>query len=243
MQSEFDIISKWCHDNGFVINAKKIKLMHIRPTHLGSSNIIKTYTKIFALQGVRDSDIELATRYKYLGITIDEHLKWHWHIDEIQKKLRCSSYALNQLRFCSSAVIMKMVYHSLVESHLRYGITAWGMSTHCSRLQKSQNRILKMFKNREVFLNINNLFIISTLNEFFSVVRYRVQVDHLHETRWKEDGRYKVPRFRNFYGMCTLECQVPRICNELPTELINNNNKKKRNNELKKYLLMQQNNG
>ena len=30
MQSEFNIVVKWCPDNGLVLNAQKSKIMHIR---------------------------------------------------------------------------------------------------------------------------------------------------------------------------------------------------------------------
>ena len=33
MQNQFDTATKWCHDNGLIINASKTKLMHIKQTH------------------------------------------------------------------------------------------------------------------------------------------------------------------------------------------------------------------
>ena len=37
MQKNVDIIGRWCHDNGLMINISKTKLMHIRPKHLSST--------------------------------------------------------------------------------------------------------------------------------------------------------------------------------------------------------------
>ena len=38
MQKQINIATKWCHDNGLIINATKTKVMHIRPPHLIQSN-------------------------------------------------------------------------------------------------------------------------------------------------------------------------------------------------------------
>ena len=191
MQQQLDIVSMWCHDNGLVINANKTKLMHIRPIHLGTSDNLKIICRNFCahVPSVSNSEIEKVQTYKYLGIIVDEHLKWHKHIDHVQSEIRRASYALRNLRYCSTDVVMKVVYHSLVESHLRFGITAWGTSTHCSRLQKSQSRLLKLLKNKDEYLSINSLYKLVTLTEFFDVYSFRRQVDHQHGTRWKSEGR------------------------------------------------------
>ena len=31
MQNELNIMTRWCHDNGLIINATKTKIMHFRP--------------------------------------------------------------------------------------------------------------------------------------------------------------------------------------------------------------------
>lgn len=44
-------------------------------------------------------------------------------------------------------MVVRQAYFALVESHLRHGITAWGSSTSCYKLQNSQNQLLKILKN------------------------------------------------------------------------------------------------
>ena len=232
----------WCHDNGLIINANKTKVMHIRPTHLGNANNVKIVYRNFCtrLPSVSDCDIEQVKTYKYLGVIVDENLKWHKHIDNIQNKIRSASFALRHLRYCSTPEVLKVVYHSLVESHLRFGITAWGTSTHCSRLQRSQDKILKMLENKDEYLNINSLFKLITLTEFFNLQNFRQPITHQHGTRWSEEGRFKVPPWKNWYGISTLECQIPRICNELPVDVLRGNSGHTWKKKLKVHLLQAQ---
>ena len=148
--------------------------------------------------------IELVSNFNYLGVIIDEHLKWHLQIASVQKKLRCTSFVLNRLSFCSNGHVLKCVYFSLAESLLRYGIAAWGSSTHCTQLQRSQTGLLRILKKSKVtgdFFNIEAIFKLTLINEFYTSAEYRNRIDHPHGTRRKVEGRYKVPLFTNFYGV------------------------------------------
>ena len=115
-------------------------------------------------------EIEKVDNYKYLGIIIDSKLRWSDQIDNLQKKLRKSSCALFLLKNCSNTGTLKQVYHALVESHLRYGITAWGYSSHTKRLQKSHNRVLKLMPKtvRKKMLSIDELYKITVVNTYYT---------------------------------------------------------------------------
>ena len=246
MQNTLDQISKWCHDNGLIINAKKTKLMHVRPSYISPNQdtVIINYRHFCSkLSSTGDTPIELVSEYKYLGVTVDEHLKWHKHIDNIQKKLRSVSFVLQKLCYCSNKNIIKLVYQSLAESILRYGITAWGSSTHCTRLQRSQNRLLKIVKSvgvKEVFFDIKTIYKVTLINEFYNESRYRKNIDHSHNTRRKTEGKFKTAAFRNMYEFNTLNCQIPRILNELPSSLLNIKMVNRRKKLLKDFYRTQQ---
>ena len=158
----------------------------------------------------------------------------------VQRKLRSASFALNNLKYCSTNSIMRIIYFSLVESHLRYGIAAWGSSTFCSTLQRSHKRVLKLLQNQNEFLTIENIYKLTIINEFHNVPTLRERVEHTQNTRWRLNGRYKIPKFSNNFGRRTLECTVPRICNSLPISILNITLEYHRKKRLKSYLLQQQ---
>ena len=62
---------------------------------------------------------------KYLGIMMDDKLKFNEHVDIICKKLHGSIFVLRVLsRFCDMNLLI-VVYHSLFVSHIQYCINAW----------------------------------------------------------------------------------------------------------------------
>ena len=63
---------------------------------------------------------------KYLGVTIDKHLKWKPHIDELTSNVSKSVSILYYLQKYLSIANLKLVYHALVKSKLHYGILLWG---------------------------------------------------------------------------------------------------------------------
>ena len=95
----------------------------------------------------------------------------------------------------------KLVYNSLVDSYLRYGITSWGTSAAClrDRLQAAQNRVLKSliphstavsdldphYKNLKI-LDVENLFKINFGKSLHSIYH-----------------GYNPPAFDSFIPICT----------------------------------------
>ena len=60
--------------------------------------------------------------YKYLGVMFDENLNWKSHIEKISRAVG----SLATLRHCTNIEILREVYFALIDSYVRYGITAWG---------------------------------------------------------------------------------------------------------------------
>lgn len=165
MQNELNTMTKWCHDNGLIINATKTKIIHFRPRHIPRTHITPIFHNTQCLHRISNNTIdscttkiELVETYKYLGVYLDEFFKWKTHTDIIHKKLRQSAYALYHLSICSPYNVLRQAYFSLAESYLRHGITAWGTATYCRTLQKTQNRFLKLlYKNKHKTHNNKNI--------------------------------------------------------------------------------------
>lgn len=165
MQCELNNITRWCHDSGLIVNASKTKLMHFRPRHIQQANISLIFhnTECLHKNGSNLTNdtcmtqIELVNTYKYLGVHLDSQFKWKIHIENLEKKLRKSSYALYHLGNCSPFSVLKQAYFSLVESYLRHGISAWGNASYCRTLQLAQDRFLKLLhKNQQRTITFQN---------------------------------------------------------------------------------------
>jgi len=59
---------------------------------------------------------------------LDHNLNWYIHISQLENKLSCYSgiFCRNPDYFSTNA--LKMIYFSLVYSHLQYAIGAWGQA-------------------------------------------------------------------------------------------------------------------
>ena len=70
--------------------------------------------------------LEQKDHIKYLGILMDEHLKWKEQITSVSKKISRGIGILSKLKNCLEPKMLKNIYYSLVYSHLSYGIHVWG---------------------------------------------------------------------------------------------------------------------
>ena len=71
----------------------------------------------------------------FLGIEIDDKLKWDQHINKIINKLRTIIYSLNQTKNLLPLKIKLLLYKGLFMPHIEYCIQIWG---HCSKRDKIQ---------------------------------------------------------------------------------------------------------
>ena len=184
MQRVIERISGWCHDNGLVISPSKIKIFHVRPKRL----------KI---------------PIKYLGVHVDEFL--NWNIEHLQKKIRQGNYILRNLYYIKNKEIMKNVYYAIVESHLRYGITAWGSATCLRMLKILHNRIINLLSKagiKDKFLSNEKIYKVCLFNEFGDMKEFNILVNHRYETKYKTSKKLKLWNFLMLMGslLCQASC-------------------------------------
>ena len=89
--------------------------------------------------------IEQTATYKYLGIVFDENLNWLPQIDKMCAKLSSVCGILSKVPHYLDRNSLMLIYNSLVESRLRYGILSWGTanSNQLNRLKVLQNKALR----------------------------------------------------------------------------------------------------
>ena len=83
---------------------------------------------------------------KYLGVMIDSSLTWNVYIDKISKTIARTLGLLYKIRPFVNMKILKMLYYSLVYSHLNYVTEVWGSAdpTYLDRILILQKRIVRM---------------------------------------------------------------------------------------------------
>ena len=87
--------------------------------------------------------IDKVTDFDFLGITLNENMKWHSHINKISTKISHAIGFIYKLMQYLPIFILKTLYHSLVLPHLTYGIIAWhSYSDPIFKLQKLLQKVV-----------------------------------------------------------------------------------------------------
>lgn len=90
--------------------------------------------------------VKESSEVKYLGIIIDQHLKWDKHVTYLCNRLRKLIHFFVILRSCLSLDSLRLIYLSLIQSVLQYGILGWGsaFSSALTPLIILQKKIIKI---------------------------------------------------------------------------------------------------
>ena len=94
---------------------------------------------------VENTTIHNTSKTKFLGMWLDENLKWNTHIQKLTLKLTRN---INLLRYNQNLMptsTKKLVYHAHISSHMQYGMLLWGNNAseeQINKLQKTQNKCI-----------------------------------------------------------------------------------------------------
>ena len=128
-----------------------IKVNKLSVNYTKSNYIIFTTTKFKSKLKIEMGGhlLDRVKETKYLGIILNENLKWNSHINSVKKKISRGSYILSKIRHYVDIQTLKMLYYSLIHPHLNYCITSWGGAppTTWKPLYILQKKIVRIMTN------------------------------------------------------------------------------------------------
>lgn len=242
-KAEEDIskIKQWLESNKLTINLKKTKYLPFASYESG-------LPQMGPLNINRETSIPEGDAIKYLGITIDRHLKWEKHIDTLVKKLRCLLPRFRHLKKYLNVEELMEIYSSLCQTLIRYGIIGWGGAYEChmKRVEIIQKWLLRviyskplLFPSDELYamsgvMNPHQLYITQILSAVFSGKIDLQPIECSYETRNK--NCIFTPRAEKRIGQRCFSYLAPRIYREIPRELRNEKNIGKRKRLIKEWI-------
>lgn len=169
----------------------------------------------------------------YLGVMVDQHLKWKLQINSLVKRLRRSIHIFYSLRSILNYRTMLQVYTAMIESVLRYGIVVWGCvyPTTLYPLQIAQNYILRTMYNKENtfstkllysesrILDVRDLYIMNSLIFIHSNPALRNYPEHLHVTRTQTHLSAALPRCGRVVEQRSIHYLGIKMYNSIPMEI------------------------
>ena len=123
INSELEELKEWLQGNKLSLNIDKTTSMIIgtkrKLTDENGENLLPNFT----LDG---ETIHHKNATKYLGVQIDNQLKWKDHISQVSSKVvRAIGYIKYARKFLPRETL-RMLYLGLVEPHFRYCCSVWG---------------------------------------------------------------------------------------------------------------------
>lgn len=93
-----------------------------------------------------DAPLQQLIETKFLGIIIHQNLNWSSHIQHATSKIQKTKYIFYKLRYLFSLKTLRIVYFSLVHSHISFGLPIYGATytTTLNQLQTAQNSIIRI---------------------------------------------------------------------------------------------------
>lgn len=223
-ENNLNIIKDWFDSRLLTINFNKTKYVAFSSFETSIPN----YDLVIGTNLIRP-----VKEIKYLGIFLDAHLRWDKQTAYLIKKLRCILYRFREIQVHFDIKQKIIIYQSLVEPHLRYGIIGWGSvgKNYLNMLEISQKRFLKMILNKgsrypsdslyheTEILDIRQLYSIEILITQHQNKNELNSVTHSYPTRQR--NRYLTPIMKKAIGQKSYQFIAPKLYNHLPDSVKN----------------------
>ena len=129
-------VDDWCTSNSMAINEKKTKSMIIR-TYQKETKIGCTDLNVY----YNNKPLSHVTSEKLLRVSIDKHLLFKEHINDIASKLSKLIALLRRIKHYLPVNIRIIYYKVFFQPTIDYCNIVWGQSTHITRILKLQKLV------------------------------------------------------------------------------------------------------
>lgn len=248
IQCDMYLLQKWfdIHNLHLNINKTKILPLCITKPSLPQQSDVSIHDDTCNPSTCQCNSIQLVSSWRYLGVEMDQHLRWDVHINMLVKRLRMLIYSFLLLRNILSFNMLKEVYFALGQSVIEYAICAYGRAgkTSLHKLQVVQNSILKIilkqkrrFPTRRVYelmkvQKVEGIFFrnVCTYVHKNKLVQYS---DHTYQLRKKNPI---LPKMKTNKGQNSIKYLGVKAFEQLPEDIKTEENRTKFKLKLKKWM-------
>ncbi|MES9881523.1 MAG: reverse transcriptase family protein [Sedimenticola sp.] len=167
LENALEKLSKWCKENGMVINSAKTKVMLVT-TH---QNQIRLNVQCLGLK-LNDKVLKTVSNDKILGVHIENTLTWSIHTDKIAKKIATNLWLLNTIKDFLSLDHRIQFYKTYIQPHIDYCSIIWGATSQSNlnrlyNLQKRACKIILDYEYSDIVKNMEELKILNVYERIF----------------------------------------------------------------------------
>ena len=164
------------------LNTELSKINEWINVNLLTVNLTKTHFLIFSKRNViqfegnvmlNNNIVERKHETKFLGIIVDEKLKWDNHIQYISTKISKNIGVIDKMRNALNHETKNLLYYSLVYPYLHYCSTVWGSAnkTNLNPLTILQKRIIRIIRGTNYRHHTNELFKNSKILKLTDIIK------------------------------------------------------------------------
>ena len=232
---ELTRISTWLTTNKLVLNISKTN--YIIFTSKG-----KSYNKNVSNIKIDGNNIQQVNKTKFLGIVIEEHLNWALHISHLCNIIARNVGILQKLRYFIPTYVLKILYHSLILSHLQYCTLLWANSyrSHLHKLRLLQKKAIRIISNTDYLAHSSKLFLNLKLLKLDDIMKFQlgtfmyklkynklpnviphmfVTNENIHSHNTRNKNGYLIPSVRTNCRKFTVGYAGPILWNSFPQKL------------------------
>lgn len=174
MNADLKRLVCWLNANKISLNSSKTEFLVFR-----SQSRRLEFLPFLILCGKR---IYPSKSVKYLGVHVDEHLSWKYHVSSVATKLQRANGMLSKIRHYVPLKSLLNIYHAIFSSHLSYACQVWGtrdttVAHRILTLQKAALRLITFSEPRSPSLPI---FAELGILKFFDLVKV-LNIQFIHK--------------------------------------------------------------
>ena len=157
------LLMDWFIANKLTLNLSKTLAMEFWSVNNNNTSKIQ----------IGDAEIPLVHVTKFLGVYLDDKLKWEYHANQVYNKIQSNKQLLNVSKNFLNIPTLLKIYYSHIHSHLRYGLVVWGSmmtKTSLTELEKLQKTCIRLVNKKKKNAPTNELFIRNRLLKFSDMI-------------------------------------------------------------------------
>ena len=207
-----------------------------------SLNVLKSHYQVYSTNRVQDlhiilqdAKVERKRCVKYLGMYIDENLKFHSHIAHVGSVISRNLGIIGRAKYLLSSRELILLYNTMILPHLTYCAVIWGRNydSNIKRIVLLQKRALRIIDKKPYLYPSNGLFIKHKILKFKDIVREQsimIVLSYINnalpspisrmfmydKTKNTRQAKHLVtPMASRNYRSFALSCSAPRIWNDV----------------------------
>ena len=187
LNSELIKVSDWLRANKLSLNIAKTKCIYFEKKgntriNISINNNNNNNINDISINNnlnicINNNQILPCSSVNFLGITINRHLVWNDHINNILLKLKRNTGLISRLKYTLLKENLKTLYDSLIVSYLNYCNIIWATSANqcdLSKLFKVQKKCLRIVSNSHYLAESKPIFYDLSLLNIFDINKLQI---------------------------------------------------------------------